>query len=297
MFIRTRKFLWISFSCLIILSIAVFIWISVSMTSKSKAAINEIGTIYMSEMNSQIQQKFKAIVDLRLSQVEGIIQRTPQGEDGYSEELMDDLALNASVRNFTYLAFYDENGECEVIYGEPVEIIDEEEFMRVLNDKQMHVSSALDKEEEKVLLLAVDAEYDMKSGEKSTCLVAGIGMDTLNREMVLEGDGSLIYSHIIRKDGSYIVRNGNAYRENYFTRMGEMIAENNGKDAEKYIQELKNAMAAGEDYSSLVIIEGTSRNLYCAPLAECEWYLINVMPYGTLDDRSEERRVGKECRL
>ena len=284
MFIRTRKFLWISFSCLIILSIAVFIWISVSMTSKSKAAINEIGTIYMSEMNSQIQQKFKAIVDLRLSQVEGIIQRTPQGEDGYSEELMDDLALNASVRNFTYLAFYDENGECEVIYGEPVEIIDEEEFMRVLNDKQMHVSSALDKEEEKVLLLAVDAEYDMKSGEKSTCLVAGIGMDTLNREMVLEGDGSLIYSHIIRKDGSYIVRNGNAYRENYFTRMGEMIAENNGKDAEKYIQELKNAMAAGEDYSSLVIIEGTSRNLYCAPLAECEWYLINVMPYGTLDD-------------
>ena len=111
MFIRTKKFLWISFSSLIILSIAVFIWIFISMTRKSEAAITEIGKIYMSEMNSQIQQKFKAIVELRLSQVEGIVQRTPQGEDGYSEELMDDLALNASVRNFTYLAFYDENGD------------------------------------------------------------------------------------------------------------------------------------------------------------------------------------------
>ena len=74
MFIRTKKFLWISFSSLIILSIAVFIWISISMTRKSEAAITEIGKIYMSEMNSQIQQKFKAIVELRLSQVEGIVQ-------------------------------------------------------------------------------------------------------------------------------------------------------------------------------------------------------------------------------
>ncbi len=288
MFIRTKKFLWISFSSLIILSIAVFIWISISMTRKSEVAITEIGKIYMSEMNSQIQQKFKAIVELRLSQVEGIVQRTPQGEDGYSEELMDDLALNASVRNFTYLAFYDENGGCEVIYGEPVTIVDEAEFMRVLTDKQMHISSALDKEEEKVLLLAADAEYDMKSGKKSTCLVAGIEMETLNREMALEGNSSLIYSHIIRKDGSYVIRNGDAYRENYFARMGEMILENDGRDAEKHIVELKDAMAAEEDYSTLILIEGTSRNLYCAPLSGCEWYLINVMPYGMLDNAIEE---------
>lgn len=284
MYIRTRKFLWISFSSLIILSIAVFIWISVSMTHKSEAAISEIGKIYMSEMNGQIQQKFKALIELRLSQVEGIVQRTPQREDGYSEDILEDLALNASVRNFTYLAFYDEEGGCQVIYGEPVEIIDEAEFMRVLKDKQMHISSAFDKEGEKVLLLAADAEYDMRSGKKSTCLVAGIEMETLNKEMALEEDSSLVYSHIIRKDGSYVIRNGNAYRENYFTRMGEIIDDNKGKNAEIYVSELKDAIAEEKDYSTLVLAEGTSRNLYCSPLTGCEWYLINVMPYGTLDN-------------
>lgn len=40
-----------------------------------------------------------------------------------------------------------------MIYGEPVTIVDEAEFMRVLTDKQMHISSALDKEEEKCFYL------------------------------------------------------------------------------------------------------------------------------------------------
>ena len=60
-FIRTKKFLWVSFTCLIILCIAVFIWISVSMTKKSEEAISDIGMIYMEEMSKQIQQKFKSI--------------------------------------------------------------------------------------------------------------------------------------------------------------------------------------------------------------------------------------------
>lgn len=287
MFIRTRKFLWISFSCLVFFSIVVFIWVSVSMTRKSEAAINEIGKIYMSEMNSQIQQKFKSNIELRLSQVEGIVRRTPQREEGYSEELIEELALNATVRNFVYLAFYAEDGECEVIYGEPVDIINDSEFKTLLSNKDVGISSAWDKNGEKVLLLAANAEYDMKSGKKSTCLVAGVEMADLNRAMALEGDGSLIYSHIIHKDGSYVIRNGDAFRDNYFNRIQALVIgneEKNGKDAETIVQELKAAIAANEDYSALILTEDSSRSLYCAPLPGCEWYLINVMPYGLLDD-------------
>ena len=94
MFNRTNKFLWVSFSCLIILCISVFLWISVFMTRRSEATINDIGMIYMSEMSKQIQQKFKSITELRISQVEGITMRTPQTEEGYSEELMEESTAN-----------------------------------------------------------------------------------------------------------------------------------------------------------------------------------------------------------
>lgn len=284
MFNRTNKFLWVSFSCLIILCISVFLWISVFMTRRSEATINDIGMIYMSEMSKQIQQKFKSITELRISQVEGITMRTPQTEEGYSEELMEELALGAKVRNFTYLALYAEDGECEVIYGEPIEIIYDEEFDKMLDDTATYITSGMDKNGNKVLLLSEDAEYDMRSGKKSTSMVAGIEMEYLNEAMALEGDGSLIYSHVIRKDGSYVIRNGEAFRDNYFNRLEEVILGNNGKTADKYIQEMKSAMDANQDYSALVLTEEAHRHIYCVPLSGCDWYLVNIMPYGMLDD-------------
>ncbi len=284
MFIRTKKFLWVSFTCLIIFCITVFIWVSVSMTKKSEEAISDIGMIYMEEMSKQIQQKFKSITELRVAQVEGIIMRTPQSEEGYSDELIEELALGAQVRNFTYLALYAEDGECEVIYGQPVEIRYHDEFMELLKNHSMKVSSGEGHNGERVLLLSADAEYDMRSGKKSICLIAGIEMEVLNQEMALEGDESLVYSHVVRKDGSYVIRNGEAFRDNYFNRMEEILLEYNGKKTDDYLREMKAAMLAGEDYSALVLTDEAHRHIYCTPLYGSDWYLISVMPYGMLDD-------------
>ncbi len=284
MFIRTKKFLWVSFACLVIFCIAVFVWVSVSMTKKSEEAISDIGMIYMGEMSAQIQQKFKSITELRVTQVEGIVARTPQLEEGYSEELIEELALGARVRNFTYLALYAEDGECEVVYGQPVEIVYRDELMKLLKDHTMNVSSGQGQNGERVLLLSADAEYDMKSGKKSICLIAGIEMEELNEEMALEGNDSLVYSHVIRKDGSYVIRNGEAFRDNYFNRMQEILLEYNGKKSDEYLQEMKEVMATEEEYSALVLTEEAHRHIYCAPLSGSDWYLISVMPYGMLDD-------------
>ena len=71
----------------------------------------------------------------------------------------------------------------------------------------------------------------MKSGSTSIALVAGLPMDRLNQSLALESEDCMVYSHIIRRDGTYVVRNGDAYRENYFTRMEEMIEDVNGGDS------------------------------------------------------------------
>lgn len=77
MFKQTKKFLLASLFCLVVLCIAVFLWLGSTMENKSQKAISEVGTIYMSEMNRQLQQKFAAIIDLQMTQVEGIVKRTP----------------------------------------------------------------------------------------------------------------------------------------------------------------------------------------------------------------------------
>ena len=52
---------------------------------------------------------------------------------------------------------------------------------------------------------------------------------------------------------------------------------------EQYIEELRQVMADGRDYTGEFTIEGERRHLYSAKLPYSEWYLMLFMPYGDID--------------
>ena len=70
-----KLFLFVSSIGLIILGFVVFSWMGMEMSNKSEAAVDEISDIYMSEMSSQLQKKFEAVIDLYLAQLDGVIKR------------------------------------------------------------------------------------------------------------------------------------------------------------------------------------------------------------------------------
>lgn len=76
---KTTRFLWASLAIILILSIAIFAWITMYMLEESRKTITQVGEIYMEEMTRQQRLHFSSIIDLRLSQVDGIIQRNPAG--------------------------------------------------------------------------------------------------------------------------------------------------------------------------------------------------------------------------
>lgn len=293
MFKKTKRFLLVSMSCLVLLCVLIFIWLSSAMTGKSEEAINEVGKIYMSEMSMQLQQKFDAITTSWISQVEGIIRRTPPEENQYGQKMLDELALGASVRDFEYLGLYTFDGEHEDVYGGPVSFYSEEEFQSTIEEEKK-IISGYDAEGEKLLFLTVDAEYPMKGGKDSDMLVAGLPMSQLETALVLDAESSMVYTHIVRKDGGFVVRSGEAFRDNYFDRLLETISPESEKSPEEYVDEIQTAMEENGEYSALVISEDTHRHIYCAPLSNSDWYLVSVMPYGVLDDAimhlSDERQ-------
>ncbi len=284
MFKQTKRFLLASMSCLIVLCVLIFLWVGSTMDDKSEDAVSDIGRIYMSEMSRQLQEKFSAIIDLRLSQMEGIVLRTPPQKVSYGQELIDELALSAEIRGFSYLGLYTDDGEYETIYGEPIVPFSQEEFTDVLKNEEKKVTSGYNQVEERFLLLALDAKYPMKEGKTSSVMVAGLPMEYLNTALVLEEDDSMVYYHIIRQDGSFVIRSGDAYRDNYFSRIIEMFSGHDEKTSEQYAKELKEAMDQNRNYSALLQVDGVRRHLYCSALPSSEWYLVAVMPYGVLDD-------------
>ncbi|MDE5679051.1 MAG: response regulator, partial [Lachnospiraceae bacterium] len=253
------------------------------MSSKSEGAISDIGDIYMSEMNKQMQQKFDSVIMLRISQIQGIMRRTPAEECVYGEEMLAELETSASVRNFSFLGIYAEDGDCEVICGSPVEIVDEEAFWSSLAESGDCVTNGVSEEGERLLLLGCAAYYPMKGEKTSIALVAGIPMSYLEEVLVLDGDEALMYSHIIHRDGSFVVRSGEAYRDSYFERIKEEFQEYGDKTAEQYVLEMQAAIANNENYSGVVQVNGESRHMYCSPLENTQWYLVSVMPNGILD--------------
>ena len=294
MFRKTKRFLFVSMSCLVLLCVLIFLWLSSTMTGKSEEAINDVGKIYMSEMSTQLQQKFDAITASWVSQVEGIAKRTPPQEQVYGQAMLDDLALGASVREFEYLGLYTKDGEYEDVYGTPVTFLDEQEFHMVIGEEDRKITSGFNANEEKLLFFVIDAQYPMKGGKVSDVLVAGLPMSYLESALVLEEENSMVYSHIIRKDGKFVVRTGDVFRDNYFDRLRETISNKNQKSPETYVEEVQEAMQAEEEYSTLLIVDDTHRHIYCAPLRNSEWYLVSIMPYGVLDDAilhlSDERQ-------
>lgn len=284
MFQKTKRFLFISFTCLAVLCIVVFMWVGITMSQKSDGAISEIGEIYMSEMSRQLQQKFEAVIDLRFSQVKGIMRRVGSDTSESTEDTFNELATSASVREFTYLGLYTESGQDETVYGESVKISDRDIFLQDLIQGKRKVASGVSESGERLLLLGVDASYKMKGGKVSKALVVGIPMMYLEEALVLEDKDSLVYSHIIREDGSYVIRTGDAFRDSYFERMEKTCEDYNGKTAKQYIAELKESMASHKEYSALVMVDGEHRHIYGAYLPDSDWHLISVMPYGKLDE-------------
>lgn len=293
---KVMRFFRRSIISVIVICVTVFFCLTIFMSHRTEQTVEDISNIYMSEMNQQIQQKFRSIIRLRLEQVEGIIRRSPAKTAKENPQLREELQVSGEIRNFTFLGLYGKEGDLEIIYGDEVTISDtSEDVMQSLHESGNLVTYGQDGKGEKILLLGKAAGYKMKNGTVSEALIAGISMEYLNQALFLEENDSVVYSHIIDKNGNFVIRNSDAFRESYFERIKEQYSGLKGKNPDDYVIELKEAMDVGKKYSTLVSVDGRQRRIYCSPLdLGSAWYLITVMSSEVLGDsitKSDTMRV------
>ncbi len=292
---KIKRFFVASIISVLVVCLAVFAGIIWYMQNQTEISVVDISEIYMSEVSRQIQQKFDSITSLRLDQVNGIIQRTSPDDAVYSDDLLEELEFSASVRDFSYLGLYSDEGEKERIIGDDLEIADYDKLVRLLNKKHSAIAMATDSSDEKYLILAQSAAYPLEDGTVSTALIAGVSMEYLNHALFLDEKNATVYSHVITTDGTFVIRSSGAYRDNYFERLNAIVGEMQGKVADDYVRELNEAMHEGISYSTVVNVEGEQRHLFCAPIStDVDWYLISVMPNGGLNEmlgRLDSKRI------
>ncbi len=279
---KTNRFLTISLIAILVLCAVVFSFLAFFMNRQSGNTISEVGTLYMSGLSEQISLHFQTTIGLRLSQIEALTS-TISPQSGEQAALYDELIYNAKAREFSYLALYAPDGSFEMLYGSPVHLDDPRAFHHSLTAGDSKVAVGTDDDAGKVVLLGVPCAYQMEDGRQSMALVGGLPADYISTTLSLEMNSTLVYSHIIRRDGSYIIRSENAAEDNYFDRVRQSLHVESAAEAERYIAELEAAMNRNESYTSVLNVTDGRWHLYCTPLPYSEWYLVTVMPYGEID--------------
>ena len=280
---KTTQFLSTSLILVLTLSVAIFSFLAIFMNHQSASTIREVSQMYMSSMGDQIALHFETTIGLRLDQLVALVQTELPQDSHANEKQQEKLTANAKARDFEYLAFYRTDGVFEMLYGEEITVIDPGPFLRSLMAGENKVAVGNDADGNRLLLLGVPSPHESTEDHPCAALVAGLPVSYITDTLALEEDGNHVYSFIIRQDGSFVIRTGDAFRKSYFERVLSQYDTVDGKTPELYIEALSDAMSKGESYSDEISVSGESRQVYCNRLAHSEWFLLTFMPYDELD--------------
>ena len=281
---RTTRFLNVSLVLVSIFCIFIFIIQAICVNHMGEDAIRQLGVFYMSGISEQVSSHFGTTIELRLSQVESLVDSVPPGRVTGESSMRIALNYNARSAGFEYLALYTEDGNFHMLYGSQVTADVPEDLHRSVQGGKYNVCAGKDAAGNPVVLMGVPAVYPMSDGNTSIALVAGLPTrylaDTLENNI---RSSNMEYS-IIRKDGSYVLNNNAIEEKNYFERIERIYETYNGKEPAQYAEELRDAIEAGRDYTSEVLISGETWNVYCTSLPNSEWYLILKISHNTLNE-------------
>ena len=226
------RFLIYSFIGLLIFSIAVFSLLGIYMNRKSRDTICEVGEIYMSGMNEQMSGHFESVIELRFSQVSGITS-VVSSDNRDKEKLYEELVYRAQVRDFDYVALCSAGGKLEMLYGQPIQPINPAPFIQSLTQGEKKVAVGIDSTGNEVVLFGIEAAYPMQDGGNSIGLVAALPLEYITGFLSLEDENQLMYYHIIRPDGSFVIQNPNTELLDFFEQLQNQLASVTDKSFDK----------------------------------------------------------------
>ncbi len=283
--IRISQFLVASLLLIAVLCAGVFLFLATTMSKKSNETISEVGSLYMTEMNERTNLQFQTIIDQYLSELNSITELyPPEGADSNADEILTSLG---KARGFRDMAYYSADDTLQTVYGDQITVTDPSPFLKSLASGDRKVAVGSSSTESDLVCVGIPISYPMKGGENSIALVGTLPTNDIRDILALDQENSIIYSHVIRYDGSFVIRSMHLTESNYFDRLRSIFKDNDGseEEASPYIEALGTAMVNNRSYSSVFTVAKRERwHIYCTHLPYSEWYLVTVMPFGALDE-------------
>lgn len=279
---QVTRFLIGSFTVLILVSIVLFMCLGIYMSRVSEDSIDSVGDLYMKGIDEQLTSHFETLMELKLQQAETVVKVVSPKMDGI-DEVHEELIYRTKAREFDCLALVSEDEEIETLYGKRIRLADPEPFYNSLRRGENKVAVGSDGEGNHIVIFGVSARYPMHRGKESMAMLSAMPLEYISTMLGTREENTLIYSVIIRKDGTFIASDLSEEYSDYFTSLYERYDRSDAKEIDTYIRELKESMEKGEDYSTILNLGGGRQQVYSNSLPFSEWHLVTILPFGSLN--------------
>ena len=284
---KIKHFLVGSLVSVCIVCIVAFVALAFYLNHQNEQAVTQLGNIYMSNINDRITKHFDAISDQCLKPMTTFAENIPPMCESSKKEYFKWMTYYGHSRDYESVSWCDDKGNIESIYGGSIQSTGFTSFLETIKKGESRVAVGRNEAGEQVVLMCAPVRLSIPGMENCVAMVGELPISYLSDILSLEEDNSLVYSFVIREDGTFVVRNSAAVRDNYFDRVRAVYEETNGQTPGDYISELEAAMKAGSDYSTMVQVEGVRQHMYASSLPNSVWYLVTLMPYGALNESVE----------
>ena len=136
---RTTHFLNVSLVLVSFFCIFIFIIQAICANLMGEDAIRQLGIFYMSGISEQVSSHFGTTIELRLAQVESLVDSVPPGRVTGESPMRIALTYNARSAGFEYLALYSEEGNFQMLFGSQVTADVPESFYRSVQGGKYNV--------------------------------------------------------------------------------------------------------------------------------------------------------------
>ncbi len=278
------RFLKRSLILVLALSVAVFALLAAFLARQSTSTIRTVSRMYMSGLSEQISAHFETAISLRLDQLDVLARTVAEPKIRSGEPWEEQLIEDAQSRDFTHMGILQLDGSFDMLYGPELHVTDPDPFLESLAENEKKVAVGTDAAGNRLILLGIPLRGIPTPEHPQVAFVAALPVDYISNTLSLEENSDHVYSYIIRKDGSFVIRTGDAFRESYFERVRSLYDSADGsRDTEPYIAGLQSAMEQNQIYSAEISIYGEPRQVFCSKLSHSEWFLLTAMPYQSLD--------------
>ena len=284
---RRMRYLRASLVALLVVCVGVLVWVFAHLNEQGDQTIDDISGEFMSQMSAQIKLNFDSEVRLYRSELDSVaFSLKAQNLDPSSQESRTTFAEMAQDHGFTYVALYDTEGNADPLLGDVLSLDEWDAFEADVTSGTEHVTAGTSASGETMMVFGVPVVRPMSDGGKSVLLAVGISLDELSRSLSLDVSQTQVYSHIVRKDGSFILDSSDSGSASYFDLLGSSgtFAEVSEEEA---VRRLTATMSTGESAFYVVESGGERAITYLSPLPGTDWYLVSVLPYSVLHDPIE----------